>query len=214
LIAFINQYTFTLLMKKLVPAIALLCSVLASCNEAARKESPKNELPEALQEQTLSSDLSFKRSDGNLAESMYNELAQKDPTLKKLESAIAMLPAQKRDSVADFNNYQQKNEQYYASLDRPVLALHDSLARVKIKAIIAASKAGYQASIAPHQELLKLIEQKELTLRDLHTIVKISQTLPLIEQYQKSNLPAQKTLKGYSTQVDNAIHTTDSLIKH
>ena len=200
-------------MKKTILAAALLCAALASCKDTVRKESPTNQTPEALQDPGLSSDIRLKRNDGNMMESMYNELAAKDPDLKKLEKELADLPANKSDSLEAFQDYQQKNERYYASLDRPALSIRDSVTRVRIIAMIAASKANYQLGTNPHQALLKAMEEKELRLSDLHTILKITRTLPLIEQYQKDRLPATAPLQAFYTQLEQAVGVTDSLGK-
>jgi hypothetical protein len=85
--------------------------------------------------------------------------------------------------------------------------------RDKMKILVANSLAKYNSLISTHTDLLKSIDTKGLTLNDLHTILKITRTVPLIEKYQKDKLPSSKSLEGFSKRLDEAINYTDTLIK-
>ena len=85
--------------------------------------------------------------------------------------------------------------------------------RDKIKALITSSLNKYNSAITKHNELLKTIQAKDLTITDLHTILKITRTLPLIEKYQTDNLPSTKSLEGFINRQNEAIKLADSLSK-
>lgn len=50
-----------------------------------------------------------------------------------------------------------------------------------------------------------------MMIADLHTVLRIVRTLPLIDKYQKDNLPAAKSLDDFIKQQDAAIKLADSL---
>ena len=50
-------------------------------------------------------------------------------------------------------------------------------------------------------------------ISDLHIALKIFKTLPLIEQYQKNELPKTKPLEGYKESQKTVLNTLDSLTK-
>lgn len=68
-------------------------------------------------------------------------------------------------------------------------------------------------SIYDHKSILNSIKTKNITLTDLHTALKIIRTLPVIDKYQKNNLPATQPLQGYLNEVDKTIKQADTLIK-
>lgn len=187
---------------------------LASCNNNRTQENPKPETPKALEDKSASYDVISKRSDGDLVESIYNELVSKNSDLKKLEDKIDELNKGKRDSTSSFNKFNEKNQAYFISADWHIAGIKDSLLREKMKVLIASNLTNYNSSISKHKELLKIIENKNLTIADLHIIVKIVNTLPLIDKYQKDNLPGTKTFEGYIKQQDEAIKLADTLTKN
>ena len=73
--------------------------------------------------------------------------------------------------------------------------------------------ANYNSSTSRHNDLLKSIETKNMTLSDLHIILKIAWTLPVIEKFQRDNLPSTKSLDGYLKQLDGTIKYADTLSK-
>ncbi len=184
---------------------------IISCNNYRKEETPKPETPKALQEKSSSVELLSKRNYDDLVESLYTELISKDVDLKKLEDNIDDLKRSKNDSISLFDKFNEKNESYYNSANRHCEKIKDSTLRNKIRILVAKNLTNYNSSIAKHNELLKIIETKELTISDLHNILKIVKTLPVIDKYQKDNLPRTKTLEGYIKRQDETIKDADKL---
>lgn len=142
---------------------------------------------------------------------LYNELESKNIGLKQLEDKINELYSSKSDSTNEFAQFNEKNQEYFASANRHIATIRDSVLRDKVKGLMEENIKKYTASVAKHKELLKLIETKDLSIADLHTLLKIVKTLPLIEKYQQEQLPGTKSLEGYSKQQDAALKMEDSL---
>lgn len=188
---------------------AILVITLASCNNTQDK--PKEETPKALEDKSSSYEIISKRSYDDLVESLYNELVSKNVDLKKLEDKIEELNNSKSDTTQLFDKFNQKNQSYFSSVENHISAITDSSLKDKMRALIANNLAKYNSSISRHNELLKIIATKGLTVSDLHIILKIVKTLPLIEKYQNDNLPGTKSFEGYIKQQEETIKLTDSL---
>ena len=196
--------------KIIIPILAL---TLASCNDNRTQDKPKQETPKALEDKSSSYEIISKRGNDDLLESLYNELVSKDIELKKLEDRIDELNKSKSDTTELFDKYNGKNQSFFSSADRHVSEIKDSLVREKMKNIVALQLTKYNSKIARHNELLKLIETKQMTISDLHNVLKIFRTLPLIDKYQKENLPNTNSFEGYIKQQEETIKLADTLSK-
>ncbi|MEI6183995.1 MAG: hypothetical protein WCP65_00600 [Bacteroidota bacterium] len=190
---------------------SFLVLTLVSCNHSPKIDAPKEETPKALENKKASYEIISKRVADDLVESLYNELVNKSVDLKNLEVKIDELQKSKSDSIISFNNYNDKNELYISSANRHCEEIKDSSLRDKMRNLIAKNLTKYNSSIARHTELLKIIETKELTIADLHNILKIVKTLPLIDKYQRDNLPSTNSLEGYIKRQDQTIRDADKL---
>lgn len=192
---------------------ALLFITMLSCNSPRAEHNPKPETPKALEEKNSSLEIVTKRGADDLVAGLYNELAEKTPELKQLEERIANLHESKSDSTASFDHFNEKNLGYYETADIYINQIQDSVLKSNIKNLVAGSLAKYNASVSQHNNILKTIETKELTLNDLHLILKLTRTLPLMEQYQKDNKPSTKSMEGFYKELDGTVRYADTLVK-
>ncbi|MDD4994198.1 MAG: hypothetical protein PHR83_18410 [Paludibacter sp.] len=199
-------------MKKLILISTVILLIFVSCENSRIKENQKQETPEALQEESKY-DIISKRGYGDILESLYGELASKTPELKELENKLDTLSAVKGDSTKSFDRYDRKNQSYYSYADNHVKQINDSVLRKQMQSLILSSLKKYNSKIYRHTELLKSIDRKSMTLGDLHEILIITTTLPLIEKYQNENLPGTKSINGYLKQLDKAVEIENSLLE-
>lgn len=82
-----------------------------------------------------------------------------------------------------------------------------------MKFLITNSLANYNNNISSYSKLLAEINSASAILSDLHTILKINRTLPLITKYQVGNKPTISSLEGYNKEIDNTIKLTESLVE-
>ncbi len=187
---------------------------LASCSNNRSNEQLKQETPKALEDKSSSYEIVSDRSYDDLVESLYQELVSKDIALKKLEDKINELNKSKSDSTKLFNKFNGKNQSYFISASRKVSAIKDSVLRNKINSLLSAQLEHYNSKVVRHNELLKLIETKQMTISDLHNVLKVVRTLPLIDKYQRDNLPNTRSLEGYLKQQDETIKIADTVSKN
>lgn len=201
-------------MTKHILISTLIFVTFVSCDNARIKENQeqKQETPKALQEEK-SHEIVSKRGYDDIIVSLYKELADKTPELKDLETKLEALSTSKSDSTEQYNEYNGKNQSYYSSADNHLKQINDSTLRKKMKSLISSSLTKYNSKVYRHTELLKSIDKKTMTLDDLHEILIITTTLPLIEKYQNDNLPTTKSINGYLKQLDKAVQIENSLLE-
>ncbi|MDR3273540.1 MAG: hypothetical protein LBT29_08680 [Flavobacteriaceae bacterium] len=192
----------TKILTSLITATVLIL-ILSSCD---RNEIPKQpETPKALQQEES---MSFSRTTRatNFVDDLYAELVDKTPELKKIENDLAIYEKKEQDSLKKINNYDIKSGHYYNDDLFEVKMINDSLLKNKMYEIVKNSQGDYREKTEKITTLLKIIDKKNSSIADYHTIMKLTLTIPLIEKYQNENLPNSKTM-------EDLIKEQSSLIK-
>ena len=195
--------------------IAILFIAIASCNNNRQPvaESTPQQIPKAFKEE--SSSLISKRSyEGDVIEELYNELLEKDKTLGALEDGIEKIKDNSKDSASAFNTFDSRNISFYSSATGHLGTIKDSVLKERIKLLVDNSLTQYKTKIAIHNNLLSSINSKDITLDDLHFVLKLTKTLAVMEKYQSGNLPSAKPLEEISKAYDKVISKTDALTKN
>ncbi|MDF2193434.1 hypothetical protein [Paraflavitalea sp. CAU 1676] len=198
-------------LKTYLPIIA--ACAFAACNNNGHQDKSKQETPKALEAKSSSYELVSKSRGDDLVESLYSELISKDKDLKELEDKLTAIRESWPDSIASFNQFKEKNDAYIKAANNHIETIGDSLLRKKMEALITANLNKYNVSIARHQVFLASVDQKNKSIADLHTVLKIVKTLPLIERYQRENRPSTRPIVGFEKEQDKVIQLADTLIK-
>lgn len=185
----------------------------ASCSNKRHEDKPKPETPKALEANNSSYELVSKSREADLMESLYAELAGKDKDLKELEDKLEALRDSRSDSMGSFKAFQEKNDAYFRAVNNHIEGIEDSLLRKKMEALIIANLNKYNGSIGRHRALQASIDQKSKTIADLHTVLKIVKTLPLMERYQQESRPSTKPIEGFEKEQDQVIKQLDTLVE-
>ena len=179
---------------------------LFSCNSRNAKQQTNNgvEIPEALQEES-SYEIKVRSYESNLVEELYQELVEKDSKLQKLEEDLSTLDPKANDLKNKFNTYDGKSKSYYRSSNGMLASINDSVLRKKMSSIIAKSESKYSQKTVNINSLINQMDQQTLTIADYHSVFKITLTLPIIEKYQKDNIPLKKEFKDFTIEQKNYI---------
>ncbi|REG98508.1 hypothetical protein [Flavobacterium aquicola] len=180
-------------MKKHLLSLLVISSIfmIASCN-GDKRENRNSEVqnPEALQDEIQLKRLT--KRGGNLIDELYAELVEKTPELKKLETEIETFKETPSETQNGFYNYNGKSNQYYGNATGFANQITDSLSKKRILALIQKSNKKYDSESKEINDLVKQISNSQNSIQDNHNILKIVLTIPLIEKYQKENLPKKK----------------------
>ena len=189
----------------------IYCLALISCGDkqVEQKTDIKQVTPEALQDDRLEIK-SYSRS-GDLIEELYQELVEKTPSLKTLETDLETFKRKSNEPTEKFNDYDGKSKSYYSSANYKTTAIEDSLLRNKIITLLSNSNKQYSNKTTELTSLLDHISKNGATINDHHSVLKIVLTLPLIEKYQNDNLPDKKEFKDLIKTQEKLLNQTDSL---
>ncbi|MBO9592804.1 MAG: hypothetical protein J7599_07830 [Niabella sp.] len=198
-------------MRTIICILATGMLILGACNDHRVQPKPVADIPKALEDHSASDQLISKRGPDDLIESLYGELAEKDAGLKQLEAALDALNQSKDDSTRSFHQFDAKSQSYYKAADQHINRVSDSLLKDKVKKLVEEHLAKYNAITEKHQELLKAIDAKTTKLADLHTVLKVVKTLPVIATYQKDNRLRTALFEGYSKKQDGALEDINKM---
>lgn len=190
----------------------IISSVLMiSCNdeETSNKKVNQKETPKAFEENKL--DIARYSSNGNLIEELYQELADKDPSLKNLETDLDAIHPKYGEANEEFNTYDAKSKNYYGSAEYLTSYISDSLLKIKINNLITSSKNNYHLKTKELSTIIEQISRNKTTIKDQHQVLKIVLTLPLIEKYQDENKPKASKFNEIINTQNNLIFRMDSL---
>ena len=123
-------------------------------------------------------------------------MVEKTPELKKLETDLETFQETPSETQNVFHNYDRNSNQFYENATRYANEITDSLSKKRILALIQKSNEKYDSDSKEIKELVKQISNSQNSIQDNHTILKIALTIPLIEKYQKENLPKKKEFLG------------------
>ena len=148
--------------------------------------------------------------ESDLLEKLYGELVIKDAELRKLEERINTLGIDRIDSVEDFERFDQKNSSYYVAADQHVTYIKDSLLRERMRTIVGASQARYNSQVSVYKKLIDILNSRAIVLEDMHLVLKIIKTLPMIEKYQKENKLSTNPIEQVTKEMNKIIQQIDS----
>ncbi len=199
-------------MKKIQLA-SIIVFALLSCNQKKTQESLAPETPIALQQNASSeySLLSKRSGREDLVESLYAELVNKTPELKDIEKQIIFLNEARTDSLEGFSNFNQKNKDYYDNAVQHSATINDSVLSNRIKLMISNSQSKYSNQVGGHKSLISLLDSKAIRLQDMHVLLKIVKTLPLIEKFQKDKIPDKKPIEKTINEYDKTIKKIETI---
>ena len=81
----------------------------------------------------------------------------------------------------------------------------------KIRGLINKSRYNYLDTVDNWNALDSMVTRRTTTLNDLHTLLKLIKTLPLIEEFQKNHAPPATPALGIIREYDSIITRLDSL---
>ncbi|MFT3979523.1 MAG: hypothetical protein QM687_03570 [Ferruginibacter sp.] len=193
-------------MKRKFTLLLFAAAAFAACSRQQSSQPANAQTPKPLQEnKSMSESFVSKRAPDNLLEELYQDLLTKDKSLNELDKMVHSLDGQQKDSSAGFHAFDGKNESYFSNASGALDNIKNSLLKQKINTLLEESMKGYEGKVSKHKTLLAAFDQKSTSLADLYTALKVVKTIPVIESYQKENLPSAKPLEQIAAAYDKAI---------
>ncbi|PZP50821.1 MAG: hypothetical protein DI598_04760, partial [Pseudopedobacter saltans] len=101
---------------------------------------------------------------------------------------------------------------YFNAIDEHLKSIKDSAIKEEIHKILVENIKQYNQSIAKDTTILNLISKNNEHIADLHILLRIVSTLPLMQKYQKENHPNSKSMEEFSEHQKTTIKSIDSLL--
>lgn len=199
-------------MKQYFIMLFVVLAILMSCKEKTTPQTDVAEVPQALSDKDTGIEYSLKKGRYDLLEKLYDELLQKDTNLKNIEDEITKVKSSKFDSLNKFQGFNGKNEAYFSAAKFQANQITDSVLKKRVQQLITEKQAAYKTKIAGHLALVDTIDVNDKKISDLHRLLKITKTLPLIEQYQ-NKLPSTKAIESYIKNQEKVIQLQNGAIK-
>lgn len=193
------------------------CSLLllVACSGGTQQpaiSTPVVETPKALENSQGSFGISKRSSNSDLLEELYQEQVNKNPDLDRFEGELVALNGALSDTIEPFETYIRKNQDYFTATQFHIKEIKDSVLKRKMESLVAAQLAKFENSIIDYKELRKRIARGQNSISELHEVLKITRTLPLMENYQKEKLPKTKPVEAYLKKQEKVKQLADSLI--
>jgi len=153
-----------------------------------------------------------KRGPDDLVDELYKEAAKNSPGLARLEKSIAELNEKKNDSLRVFENYQDKNQDYYSSATSHINSIQDSFLKREINDLFEKDKSGYNAIISRLNELEGELNKQAIYSVDHLVALKLFVTLGMMHQFRKNNTPPVSSLGAVLNEYKALNHKLDSAI--
>ena len=196
-------------MRLLLPFAAIVLISFYSCTG---KENDEATIPEAMQT-TSEYASAYKRTPEDAVNSIYANLVKKSEELKALEEKLDELHEARTDSVESFSEFEARSDEYYAAAEKHAAAIKDSVAATRVIQLLRSSRSRFQSAIQPHTSLEQSINGKLGEITDLREELKILLTLPVIQEYEKTNLPPRTPLENLLKELQIMKNRLDSMVK-
>ena len=175
------------------------------------RQKPPKQPPTILKEKKIDVSSIMKDKRNDFVEALYEELVSQSKELQELEKEIKAVKNQAVDSMDAFTSFNDKNNRYYTSAERKTESVSDSSVRRLIRSMITDSRDSYRDSTAAWQHLDSLIYRRKASIENLHTLLKVVKTLPLIEEFQRTSVPGKLPAQKIVHDFDSLILKLDSL---
>jgi hypothetical protein len=140
---------------------------------------------------------SYGRSGGykDLVDELYSQSVKQNKSLENIEDGIENFYKKKMDAIEEYNSFTAYNNRYYSDAKANTNTISNTTAKQKANELINKSEALYNTKIANWQSTIATLNANEKELNDLHTLLKLIITEPIIAKYQSTQLPENSKVK-------------------
>lgn len=150
---------------------------------------------------------------GDLMDELYEQATKQNNNLKDIEEGIDKFHKNKQDALEKYNSYTNYNTRYYADAKTHAAAITDATTRQKALDMISKSEVAYNNGLTNWKNHIATLNVQERELKDLHELLEVLITIPMIEKHQQSSLPDNNKLKETNTDHQQVIEKIKAITK-
>ena len=166
---------------------------------------------------TLTSGISKEyKSDGgykDLVEELYDQAVRQNDNLKSIEDDIEKFHKKRNEAIEKYNSFINYNNRYYTDSKSNAATITDAVTKQRANDLIGKSEANYKIKIADWQSSISAFNSSEKELSDLHTLLEIMITEPIIGKYQTTGFPDTTKFKEANDELLNVIDKIKAITK-
>lgn len=148
----------------------------------------------------------------DLVDELYDQAAKQNDNLGSIEDDIAKFYKKKDEALEKYNSFTSYNNRYYTDAKAKAGLIADAAAKQKANDIINKSETDYKIKLTDWQASIAILNARERELKDLHGLLQIIITEPMIAKYQGSNLPDNSKLKEANSDLKSVIEKIKAII--
>jgi hypothetical protein len=148
----------------------------------------------------------------DMVEELYDQAVKQNSNLETIEDDIQKFYKKKEDALEKYSSYIAYNNRYYTDAKSKTNQIADATTKQKALDLINNSEATYKTKLTDWQNTITNLNNNEKELNDLHTLLKITVTEPMIKKFQGS-LPDNSKLKEGNSELQQIILKIKAITK-
>ncbi|MBL3655329.1 cytochrome P450 family protein [Fulvivirga sediminis] len=187
--------------------LILLFAISCAQNGEIKKVAPQeDQTPEVMKDDQSVDYMPFSRMKHNdIVEKLFKEALEHDQELKSLMLRLEEVRDLKFDSLKNYRTYNNNNQDYWRSLTRYADDINDSTMKNDLKKFIDSLKKDQERKASLLDRTVAQLDSVEKKLNDLEVLTKVMVTAPMMENYQRNELPNHKSLQTVKLSLDSLI---------
>jgi len=142
---------------------------------------------------------------GNMVDKYYQELVNKSPELKIIETELRELQEKQQKLEMIFSDYDNESKAYYNDAKIVANAISDSAMKRSMMSLITKSNEKYASSVQDLNTSLSKFIKNDASITDHHRALKLVRTMAAIEKYQKENRPSSTEFNNFTKEQEGMI---------
>lgn len=199
--------------------LLLLTLSIFSCRQAPEsitETAVEEQTPEVLIDKSSNYSVYVSESRGmSIIDRLFEEALEKNTDLRNLSEDLEGVHEAQRDSMNVYNKYVSNNDQYWEELNHYAGLLNDSTTKVELNGLIDALREKHNERTSEMQATANDVEQASQRLHDLEILMKIVVTHPMMENYQRNQMPNQtlENLEGILNEAIEQVEPRSQIVK-
>ncbi len=149
----------------------------------------------------------------DLVEELFEQAVKQNNSLESIEDDIEKFYKNRNEAIEKYNSYVAYNNRYYTDAKSKAATIAEAATKQRANDIISKSEAAYKAKTAEWQNTIATLNANEKILTDLHALLEIIITEPMIEKYQNSGLPDNTKIKEANSDLLKVIEKIKAITK-
>jgi hypothetical protein len=151
--------------------------------------------------------------DRDLVDELYGQAVKQNDKLESIEDDIEKFYKNRNEAIEKYNSFVSYNNRYYSDARSKAATIADAATKQRANDVISKSEAAYNAKTIDWKNVLAALNANEKELNDLHALLKIMITEPMIAKYQATGLPDNAKLKETNSDLLKVIEKIKAITK-